>query len=236
MGSGIEIIFSRSRQGKKMRLLTTLTLLSAMFCATKDVSGGLITVSLNEGLSFQNEGTLQYDDTANLSTLDGSWGPTTTGTVTKASYATGSSDLWFDAISANFDLAAAGVDFNDIVSAELRFFAKNGTTDGWPGNHRYEILQGAKNTTHEDSNPTGTSFNLPSGDWITTSLNTSWFTSNSFDVTIRLWEVDVDAIELRLTTPSVPEPSSFVLLGIGACALGAGTYLRHRQKQSTTTA
>jgi hypothetical protein len=181
-----------------------------------------ITIAPTQALSFQDEGTLSFDDTIKLSAIDGNWGPTATGTVTRGAYATGTSVEWFDGISASFNLAAAGVDFNDIVSATFGFSVRNGNSGGW-NTHSYEVLSGALNATNEDANPAGTTFNSAVGVYLSEAIAPAAFTSGTFDITLRLWEVEVDAVELVVTTRAavpVPVPATLALFGLGLIGLG----------------
>lgn len=180
----------------------------------------IFTIAPTQVLSFQDEGTLSFDDTTKLSAIDGTWGPTQSGTVTKSAYATGTSEDWFDGISASFDLAAAGINFNDILSASFGFQLRNGKSGGWEGSYSYQVLSGAQNPTNEDANPTGTSFNAAStgGTYFSETVNAADFTSNTFDITLRLWEAEVDGVELVVTT--VPAPATIALFGFGLAGLG----------------
>ena len=174
--------------------------------------GQTFLIAPSSAISFQNEGTLTFNDTVRLSTQDGIYGPTVTGTVTHNAYATGSSTEWFDGVSLSFDLAAAGVNFANINSASLEFYVRNGTSGGW-ANHTYQVLAGAFNPTNQDSNPAGVSFDLPNGGLLTSPIASAQFTSNTFNVTLRLWEVNVDMIRLAVTI--VPTPGAAAALGLG---------------------
>ena len=92
------------------------------------------------------------------------------------------------------------------------------------------MLQGGFNPTNQDYGPfnanivgTLTDFGgagaLPQNTtvgWLEASIDTSWITSDSFDITLRLWNARIDRIELEI----VPEPSAIALLAIGLAGLG----------------
>ena len=176
--------------------------------------------------SFQNEGTSTADHTARLLHLDNWWAPGTYGTVTNNYYATGTSDDWWDAVSLNFDLSSVG--WENIISAELAFYTQQGSywRSEW---HHYEVLEGALNPTHEDNGP-GVGIDFGGGTsnqtigWLYEPIPLAWITtpaSNSFDITLRLWNARIDKVELLATVP-VPGAILLGIIGLGA----AGVKLR----------
>jgi len=179
-----------------------------------------VNFDLNQGTSYQDEGTLTYNDTVKLKDLDNNWGPTTTGTVVNSYYATGTATQWFDAISANFDLS--GVNLAQIKTVTLMAYIKTGgySNHGW---HHYELYQGAFNAADQDSNPLGHSFDYAkysNGGWISHEVPLAWVTSNNLDLSLRLWNASVDQVKLQAEV--VPEPMSVSLLGLGLLgAVGA---------------
>ncbi|MBL7004314.1 MAG: PEP-CTERM sorting domain-containing protein [Gammaproteobacteria bacterium] len=190
-----------------LALLTPLTAQSA-----------IIDVELNTGMSFQDEGTTTYNDTALLKSLDGNWAPTTAGTVVFDYYATGTSDRYFDAASLNFDLSAIG--YQNITDIDLLFYGRLGAYPNTSWRH-YMVQDGAYNNSYEDlaaGVPGSSTIDLIGEQWYSSNLNIASLSSNSFDVTLRLWNVEVDQVKLVVTT--VAEPSIFALMGLGLVGLG----------------
>lgn len=201
-----------------------------------------ITVALGSGVSFQNEVgkvfTAEDDVTGLLRELDGVWAPQKVGTVVADYYATGKSVRFFDAVWLRFDLSV--IDREDLRSASLRFYAQKGdyVDTSW---NQYEVLLGVKNLQDEDAVavahplvPTTCSFatgpvqSLGDGlapnqtvGWVETGIDLSWITSDSLDLTLRLWNVRLDAVELRVESKGglpaavAPEPGTLLLLGSG---------------------
>jgi hypothetical protein len=205
-------------------------LLSSLICVSS-ASAAVIEISSGTAVSFQDEGTLTADQTSVLNTLDGNFGPIPTGTVTQSYYATGTSAAYFDAISLNFDLSSVG--FANVGSAELWFYVQKGdyaTIDGsdafnagrnaW---EHYQVLEGSMNSSNQDATPfvSGTTDFFGGGTkaanevlgWVSASIDNSWITSDSFDVTLRLWNARIDKVELRVNDVSAPSAGILVLFG-----------------------
>jgi hypothetical protein len=222
-----------------MKIKLTQLILTSTLALWAHTGAQATVIGLSSGTGFQNEGTLSADHTALLSAVDGSWGPVPTGSVSESYYATGTGTNFFDAISLNFDLSPVG--FDQITSAVLRFYTQKGdyaTVDrkapystarnAW---EHYQVLPGAFNPTNQDVGPfsaagsvdfgTGTLAPNTTVGWLEAGIDTAWITSDSFDVTLRLWNVRIDAVELSVATRSVPEPSTLAALLLGLLGVGA---------------
>ncbi len=194
-----------------------------------------ITIDLNSGISFQNEGTifsLEKDQTSLLHALDDDWAPGLIGfgLVVFDYYATGTDLRYIDAVSLNFDLSSVG--WNNILSADLRFYSQKGNYGETSWGH-YAILQGAFNPLDQDKDPIdavgpivdfGSAAPNATVDWLQGAISPSWITGDSFDVTLRLWNVRVDRVELLVDVGQAPEPSTMFLLVTGL--LGVMRYAR----------
>ncbi len=200
------------------QILKSLTVvLAVMVFSCSSTYADIIPIS--SAISFQDEGTTTTDNTMLLSVLDDDWAPSISGTITKDYYATGTSPEYWDAVSLNFDLSPIGWD--NIASAELAFYTKQGGHGHRPDWHHYEVLQGAFNPTHEDlPPPMGVDFgghgNYGLVGWLTQPIPLSWITggaSNSFDITLRLWNAQIDTVQIW--AEPVPVPGAFLLGSIG---------------------
>ena len=196
-----------------------------------------VDLTLNNGVSYQNAGdfdwngdhavtTTTYNNTSELRYKDGVWGPSPTGSVVYGYYATGGAQEWFDGVSLNFDLSSVGYDY--VKSATLMAYIRTGDyfSNSW---HHYNLYQGAMNTTDQDSNPTGVSFDYSgyqNGGWITYDVPMAWITSNNLDMSLRLWNAYADQVKLQVDV--VPEPMSMSLLGIGLLGLVGARFRRKR--------
>jgi hypothetical protein len=206
----------------KTNLVTTIVTLSIL---TSMLSTGLIiplaysgsiSIPIDQAISFQNEGTLQYDDTTKLLIDDGIYGPTITGSVFEDQYISGNSVLWFDAISVHFDLTGISGSLND-YSIKLIIDLQKGDyfRNNW---QHYIILQGDQNNAYENGGPPGLAVEfaeteVPSGTLILLEVQVAPSMIVNGWVTIRLWNARVDYVELELTERTLVDidikPGSF---------------------------
>ena len=208
---------------RQIMKFVTAALVATALCWSPTYAG-LVTVPISSATStsFQDEGTLTFDNTAKLSSLDDDWAPSVAGTVTHDYYATGTSNQWWDAVSLNFDLSSVG--WENIVSAELAFYTEQGDYGStW---HHYQILEGAFNPTNQDEGPITAVGHTDFGDhgssglvgWLYEPIPVAWITGNDLDVTLRLWNARIDQVKLLATVP-VPGAVLLGILGLGAVGL-----------------
>lgn len=202
--------------------------------------GGFTTLSLNQGTVFQDadvpDGLYQTaDQTSLLAAKDNVWAPAPVGPVTHDYFANGSAKHWWDAASLEFSGIPA-----DYTALELAFFVRQGGYDaGW---HHYEVLNGAENPQDQDAAPTGghsfppynptgpvQSFDPTLGEqWVTQAIDLNWVSGDGLWLTLRLWNAQVDVVELRVTyqdpvqdpDPVVPAPGALVLGSLGFGLVG----------------
>lgn len=157
-----------------------------------------VTLTLDSGLSFQDEGTMEYNDTVNVSTDNSVYGPTVSGTVIYDYYATGSSGNWFDALTLRFTSDYSPDDYN----ATLRLRAMPMVSPGAWSTNCYNVTSGYKDSTHQDSSPSLTYCidmgNSQTWQWFEYSLPSSDWSQGSFWLTLRLWDARIDYVELKL--------------------------------------
>ena len=214
-----------------MKLATVALMVMALWWSPTHADLVTVPISSATSTSFQDEGTLTFDDTAKLSSLDGDWAPSTAGTVTVDYYATGTSVRYWDAVSLNFDLS--GVGYDEILSAELAFYTQQGDYGVYDATwHHYEILEGAFNPTHQDIGPTvaglvdfGDHGNSGLVGWLTEPVPMAWITGNDLDLTLRLWNARIDQVELRAVVP-VPGAVLLGILGLGAVGVKLRKFAR----------
>lgn len=140
----------------------------------------------------------------------------------------------WDGISLNFDISLR--DLSDIKSTSLRFFAQKGGYYKTSWEHYY-ILPGEFNKDYQNMilpNPISIDVNgapIFTEGWIEANIPTNWISLNDLNnpteltLTLRLWNLKVDAIELKLEAsppPSpVPEPSCILLIIFGFGGIAA---------------
>jgi hypothetical protein len=219
---------------KRLLRMSLLAVGMVTFChgtpARADMS-----LSPTSATSFQNEPSFQSaDHTSLLTELDNQWAPSPIYDSYPVNYyATGNSAYFWDAVSLSFDLNQIGVGHH-VVSAKLRFYAQQGTYIN-PAWHSYEILEGAFNTTDEDTYPSSGMVDF--GDygnnyligWLETPIPMSWITSKTFDVTLRLWNARIDKVELDVVRAPLPGAVILGLFGFGSAGMGLVRCQRRRR-------
>jgi hypothetical protein len=185
----------------------------------------------SSAMTFQDDPDPSFETVDNftlLTTLDGQWAPSPVPGFPRYNYyATGSSNRWWDAVSLNFDLSSMG--WEHVASASLRFYTQQGSYSdtGW---HHYEVLEGAFDDTDQDRNmevppwPGVVDFGSGFVGWLSEPIPLSWITGDSFDVTLRLWNARIDAVELNVVRAPLPGAVLLGLLGFGTA--GSGLLLR----------
>lgn len=150
--------------------------------------------------------------TQQVSTRDGVYSPQREGCILFDWYGTGNSAEALDGISVHFHVPPATEE--DLV---LRLYLQRGDhTDLDPLHnhvHSLKIYRGPFNSADQDCNwpECGSIEDEFPGDrhwegWVERSIPSSWVVDNALDVTIRLWDARVDAIELipSHSTPTLP--------------------------------
>ncbi len=155
----------------------------------------------SSGIAFQgSESSIVEDQTSYIQNSDGSWAPPTSSSIPYNYYATGLDSRFWDALSVKFNTG----EYNPSeYTAILRFYAQRGSYNTqW--NH-YIVLQGDRNPTYQDADWEAVandqkvqSLGGSSGSWFEEELPGSYWNSGSFWVTLRMWNVRVDAVELDL--------------------------------------
>ncbi|HZV47169.1 MAG TPA: Ser-Thr-rich GPI-anchored membrane family protein, partial [Thermodesulfovibrionales bacterium] len=185
----------------KKRLLKNL-LLFFSFLIVISVVHADAKLSPSSGIGFQgSESTGEGDHTSYIQSVDGNWAPPTSTMVPFDYYATGLDSRFWDALSVKFNTGAYSP---SEYKATLRFYAQRGGYSTAQWNH-YIILQGDRNPTYQDADweavandPKVKSLGGSSGSWFEEELPASYWNSGSFWVTLRMWNVRVDAVELVL--------------------------------------
>ena len=166
----------------------------------QDTTSRNIILKPTAAVSYQDEGTTEYDDLALLLDKDDDFGPTNCGsgcgiTVTKPYYATGTSPTYFDALALRFD--AAGYDLSG-YNTILKFYIRDGGySSGW---HHYKIYdQFLDNSECIDGRPpcgASTSFDSGYEGWINVTLDETYLDDGEFS--LRIWNAAVDVIFIEL--------------------------------------
>jgi hypothetical protein len=224
---------------KRRMKMHVLTVGVTMLCAAPAWAG--MSLSPISAFSFQDEPTFQMvDNTALLTDLDGLWAPSPVDGFSIDYYATGHSHRYWDAVSLSFDLSPVEAGHH-ITSATLRFYAQQGyyVDTLW---HHYEVLPGVFNASDEDNHPVPTAWpelvDFGSyGDnglvgWLSQPIPLSWITGDALNVTLRLWNVRIDKIELDVM--SAPLPGAVVLSLLGFGAAGTGLLARRSRRRRPT--
>ena len=161
------------------------------------------TLNIVEGWSYQDSDwdwpfgpfipAMEYNDTVNMTDLDGNWAPTVVDPVTRDWYITGPYVAYWDAASVRFDLSEMG--HENIMSATLRAYIRDGNYSSQY--HHYDLYLGEKITTDGDDGYGGhDSFTDGMTGWIEHEVPINWITDDDLWLSLRLWDARVDRIEL----------------------------------------
>jgi hypothetical protein len=148
------------------------------------------------------------DVTFAVSALDGNWAPTAEGCVVFPYFATGTSTHFFDALSVHFDTGAHIAPAGAVFRAFVRKGAYEDICGGCSVWHQYRLYPGAFNTDDEDCDTecvlTYDSFpeDRSWSGWLEIPVPQEWFVGGALDVSLRLWNAQVDAVQLVADLPT----------------------------------
>jgi len=170
-------------------------------------------------IGFENDfegcgpGPATQDVTAELQLPDGVWAPRVEGCVTQNFFATGVTAGYLDAISLHFDLTGIAV----VAPLKLRVLLRKGAyvDTSW---HALRLDPGSFNPTDQDCAAIcGSASVFPSRaawqGWIERAVPMDWVLGSSLDLTMRIWNARVDAVQLEVPTglSFAVEPSDFTV-------------------------